>query len=299
MNIIMHVNYLERAMPLDKVVARCADAGYDGIELRDRDRSGRIPLDEYLQWTTELAQRHSLMLVYGSRNNTTENADVDVEFERLQQVIRQAATAGSPLVNMFTGLLIPPDVEPRRFELTGSSCATQRNWQASVDYLKQAATLAEQHDIDLCLETHNGYLHDLAKPAAKLVDLVNSPRVKINLDLGNIGLNANAESLTDEIETAGSRIGYAHLKNYTQVRFTSSPGYFMTPLSMGDLNHYILLPQILKHLQGNWLAIENTMPGDKREIMHMDLNYLHKLLDEIDNSSQSHIVNKTLTPTSK
>ena len=77
--IYMHVNYLENAFETARIIARCADAGYDGIELRGQDETGRLPLLEYLRQTRRECQRRGLGLVYGCG---TQAADPDAEVRR-------------------------------------------------------------------------------------------------------------------------------------------------------------------------------------------------------------------------
>src|SRR5690606_12864167 len=109
----------------------------------------------------------------------------------------------------------------------------------------------------LCLETHNGYAHDLAAPAAALVDRIGEPNVKVNLDYGNIILNRRGEPLDHAITTLGDRIGYVHLKNVKNVPGGEEGAFFVTDLKSGDINHYFLVKQLLAAGYRGIFCIEN------------------------------------------
>lgn len=49
--IYLHINYFERTHDLEQTFALAKDLGVDGVELRDRDRSGKTDLEKYLAET--------------------------------------------------------------------------------------------------------------------------------------------------------------------------------------------------------------------------------------------------------
>src|SRR5699024_953698 len=89
----------------------------------------------------------------------------------------------------------------------------EEHYHLASEFFKSAGEVAASHDINLCLEMHNCYLHDLAKPTAKLLEMVDKPNVKANFDMGNIYLNNNSLPIDECFETIGSEIGYVHFKN--------------------------------------------------------------------------------------
>ena len=206
----MHINYFEAGYCLEDAFRLAKEIGYDGIELRDRDRSGELALKDYLQLTDKLRKQFQLSVIYGCRLDTT-HRDAVVRNQSLDdclEVIRFAGEMGVETLNLFAGSLIGE--QPMLFSQQGSALADESVYQQAAPMLKQVAAVAREYGMTLCLETHNGYMHDLAKPAAELVDRLGDPNLKVNFDFGNILLNRNGETLDDAIQILGGRIGYVH-----------------------------------------------------------------------------------------
>ena len=272
----MHVNLLERVFPLDQIVRRCADAGYDGIEFRGRDITGEMPLDEYLDYAWQTARANGLGVVFGCENQTT-SPDIGVRtasLEDLMTVIRFAGEHQVKTLNLFTGPVLRDDVPYVNFEFQGSAHATEDQWRWTTEYLQKAGAQAEECGVKLCLETHHGYLHDLAESTLRLIEAVGLRSVQANFDYGNLYLNRKNQGLDKEYETLGEHVGYIHIKNVRSFNAFDSRLYMATPLGGGDINHLLLIRMIKDAGYSGVLTIENTMAGDKCACVNDDLTYL-------------------------
>lgn len=283
MKCYMHVNYLEHILPVSEIMRQCASAGYDGIELRGWDVNNKMSQMEYLESVASEASDHRLDLVFGCRNESF-SSDERVRrqsLETLKTILDFSAAHGGRILNVFAGATFAKDVPRSHFEMNGSACAGEEQWRMTVEYFQQAADHAAPLNMDICFETHNGYLHDLAEPTCRLLDRIDRPNAKANFDYGNIHLNRKNRGLINEMNMLAGRIGYAHLKNLVSLNQFESRAFFRTPLDAGDINHFVLLRHLLGGGYRGPLTIENTMPGDKRRWMHHDLAYLKSILADL------------------
>lgn len=271
--VYMHINYFEADYSLDEAFARAKEIGFDGIELRDRDRSGQIPLSEYLDHSASLSREHQMPVIYGCRLDTTNPSESQRESSLADflSVIRFAAEQGSFLVNAFTGVL------PAHSDTSNPSV-----WDTflpdALRMLRKGVTEAAGLGVTVCLETHFGYLHDIAKNSLRLVEAVNSPSPFINLDYSNIYLSPRGESMKESFDLLGRHIRYVHLKNTMKPRRSTDGSFYMTPLADGDVNHRVFIKRLRDIDYTGPICMENTMRGDKYPIAVRDLAYLKSLL---------------------
>jgi sugar phosphate isomerase/epimerase len=283
MKIYMHVNFLETIFPLEEVARRAAAAGYDGIELRGWDRTAKTPLAEYLKRCCGIAESNKLDLVFGCKNvgYSAGKAQWDKAMEELQTVIRVGAEHGVKILNVFGEPLISDKIPYSHFEEIGSGMATEAVKKATADYFRQAGDFAAKHDVALCFEMHNGYLHDLAAPTLELLKAIDHKNVKANIDFGNIVLNRNNQGMEKELDLMAGRIGYVHLKNVITLNRFDSRIFRCVALRDGEINTFLFMRKLLENGYSGPVCIENTFPGDKREFVKEDLEYLRRIVAEL------------------
>lgn len=275
MKFYIHINYFENHYTLEQAFQHAARIGFAGIEVRDRDRSGATPLDDYLNLTAELAKRYGLELVYGCRvsTNAPDPVERDGSLRQFHQVLDQTAKHGHHTVNVFTGGLYQPGCT---YSQTGSALGTEEDWAASIAALREAA---DRHpELTLALETHAGYLHDVAKPCLRLLTEVNRPNVTANFDYANIFLNRRGEPMEEAVQLLKGRIGYLHLKD-VKVEENAPEGKFeAVPLGQGSID----LPRQLRLLAeagySGPICVENTMKVDKLPVAEHDFQALSALV---------------------
>src|SRR5690606_23431958 len=164
-------------------------------------------------------------------------------------------------MNLFSGPLY--NDQPLQFSRQGSALATPEQYEETRRMLAVAAGAAQERGITLCLEIHNGYIHDLARTTVELLDRVGAPNLMANFDYGNVALNRNGESLDDALAILRGRIGYVHLKNVKLVPRGDEGAFFVTELRAGDINHHLLLRGLLDGGYAGLICLENTMKGDR------------------------------------
>lgn len=130
--------------------------------------------------------------------------DVDVResgIRHLRACIEGAAKLGSPALGGVTyapWAVFPTDDLARRRE----NC---------IQSLREAAQIAEDNNVLLCMEVLNrfeGYLINTATQGIEIIEAVGSPNIKLHLD--TFHLNIEADQIDDEIRTAGDYLGHFH-----------------------------------------------------------------------------------------
>ena len=280
MKYYMHVNFIEWLDDLGEITRRCADAGYDGIELRAFDRTERLSLEAYLDEAGAAAASQGLELVFGSRNSS-HDPDATARASSLQDlktVIRKSGDFGVRIINVFAQPLQKRGVAYCHFEQHGSALVTDEQLRWTRDFFVEAAECAAEHDIRLYFETHNAIAHDLPVPTRRLIESIGRPNVGVLLDYGNIYLHPNGCTIDEAIDTLRPYLGYVHMKNVLSLSEFGGPAYRGTPLRDGDINNEQLVMALLQAgFRGPW-GIENVMRGDKVHLMRDDLEYLRELM---------------------
>jgi len=281
--IYMHVNYLEHIFPVEEIITRCAETGFDGIELRGFDWDKKMNPSEYIEYTQKLTVKNGLKVTFGCPNDTI-NPDAGERkksMDTFKVIIDFASTHGIPILNVFTSSIVNPKLRYIDFHGNGSAFVTVEQWKRSVDYYQEAGEFAGEKGVDLCFETHNCYMHDLGEPTAKLLSAINQSSVKANLDFGNMYINKLNKGIKEELKHLKGKIGYVHLKNLISYLPSFEMGiYKSTSLEEGDINNFALLLELMKMDYRGVIAIENTMSGDKRNMMKKDFDYLKQLISD-------------------
>lgn len=281
--IYMHVNYLEGIFPLEDIMSRCADAGYDGIELRGSDRNKLMGVEEYLEHTFKAAAKAGLKITYCGSNDAA-NADSDIRgasLEAMKKLISFAGANGIGTLNAFGSSILNPAVRYIEFDKNGSAYVNEEQWRRSVEYFQEVGDFVGQANVDVCLETHNGYLHDLGEPTAKFLNDINRQNIKANLDFGNMYLNKLNKGIAEELRPLTGKIGYVHLKNSCSFNDFGLDVFMSTPLCGGAINNFLLVRTLIESGYRGIITVENIMQGDKRCLMKEDRDYLKGLLDDI------------------
>lgn len=277
----MHVNFLEHVFPVDEIIARAAKAGYDGVELRGYDVTGQEPLERYVERCCNTAASHNMTLVFGCPNDTRTAGSED-SMKRMKSIIRIAGERGVRILNVFADTMKGPQTPYHHFELNGSAIATNEDFTRTANYFREAGGFAADYGVELCFETHNCYLHDLAKPTCRLLELINLSNVKANFDYGNIYLNRSNLGLEGEIAVLAPHIGYVHLKNIVAYNHYDSRLLRGAALDEGDINIFLFMRNLLARQLRAPVTIENVLTGDKRTMIKRDLAYLHSVIGEIE-----------------
>lgn len=285
MKTLLHVNYLEIPGQLDKTFALAKRFGYDGVELRGRYNCEGFSLKTYREEVAALKSAYPEMeIVFGQMIpicRGTEDA-VKEGMEFLQGLMEWSKEAcGTHLFNFFTGPVSVPGVSCN-LETSGSGIALESDFEKSAAALRILGDKAASLGQLISLEMHNGYIHDLAAPTKKLLDMVDHDAVGANYDHGNIVLNKNGETIAQVFEILQHKIYYAHLKNvFTVLGGNNSGGYMVTQLSQGCINQYEVMEGLKKYLRSGIFALEYPSRGDGVYAAKVDMEYIKFLKSEL------------------
>jgi sugar phosphate isomerase/epimerase len=285
--IIMHVNYCEQGQTINEMCQKAVRWGYDGIEFRRIKRGGQPQTpQEYVDEIATAAERHGLKhILFGHPGPNLVLPDASQRVREIEEYITfiriAAARCELTMCNILSGVLVNPDksVGPRDFELHGSGIATPEIWEWAVAGYRQIGAVAEELGIRFAFETHMNYLHDLPEPTKKLVDLIGSPAIGVNLDYGNIAAFKNPPPVTKVISELGGSLYYVHLKNSMPIY--GSNGRMPCGLGEGSINHREYLTALKESGYNGFICIEAPRPGDREWYAQQDIAYCKSVLADI------------------
>ncbi|MGE5530818.1 MAG: sugar phosphate isomerase/epimerase family protein, partial [Bacteroidota bacterium] len=275
--ILMHCNYYEKQIPT--LFDKAKFFGYDGVELRGSHED--LSTAQYVAFIKEQMDRTGLTNVVVACPCNLNNADADAraaEVEKASDLLRQAAGIGVNLFNTMAGSMVAQGVPYSEFHLNGSGCATWEQWAWAVEGYQALGAVASELGVKMAFETHNGYIHDLAKPCAEFLRRINSPAIGANLDMGNIVLNIKGEPLLVAIETLGDKLYYNHLKNIYK---PSTGGYIVCALPDGVIDNRVWLRELQKAGNESPICLEEPRLGDRDYFAKQDIDYIRSILSDL------------------
>lgn len=222
-------------VPVDEVVRRAKDMGYESIELnfgpgvlgpdtdgtelqrvrRVLDESGLIlsSLASVVGWDVSLA--------------SAEEAERNAALEFTRRYMRAAAALGTDAVLILPGIVEVPWAPERPMV---SAATVYRHAQ---DSIRKLLSLAETLGVALCIENvWNRFLTGPFEMAA-FIDSFESPWVKAYFDVGNCVVNGHPEHW---IEVLGARIHRVHFKNFHRRNGGGTLNDFTGSLLEGSVN---------------------------------------------------------------
>ena len=279
-DVIMHVNYFEAGNTLATLFDKAKCFGYEGVELRGFRQDTATP--DYLQEIKREWERTGLkhvILSCPAELNNPSAAERAASIEKCSAMLRQAAALGVKLFNAMAGTLLAEGAAYFEFARNGSAAATDEQWQWAVEGYQQLGAVADELGVRLAFETHNCYIHDLAKPTAEFLRRIGSPAVGANLDMGNLIINANGESTVEACRILGERIFYAHLKNLFR---PTAGGWIVCALPDGVIDNRVLLRTLKGQGYNAPICLEAPRAGDRDHFARQDIEYIRWVLEGLD-----------------
>jgi sugar phosphate isomerase/epimerase len=186
--------------PLADLAQMLARTGYDGIELRGKDRQHVDPSMS----AAERRQVRKLLADAGLQAAAVtsyaliaqDSADVAAAQQTLGAYIDLARDLGSPLLRVFGGHI--PDGSDR--------AAVERRM---ADLLLSVADRAAGAGVKICLETHDAFTR--AADLARVLAMAKHPNVVALWDVGN--QFETGEPVAKAAELLAERLGYCHIKD--------------------------------------------------------------------------------------
>jgi sugar phosphate isomerase/epimerase len=158
---------------------------------------------------------------------------------------------------------------------------------ASPDDLERIpAVLREAGERPADLGLKVAVIADNSWSALNLLDLVDSPHVQVNPDLGNIYwcYDEAEETSEDAIVALAPRAGYWHCKNLHRVQIPENRHsiFIRVPLSEGEIDYRVAISAMHDVDLDGYLAIEGAMEGDQLTTDRRSFGYVVWLLAELD-----------------
>ena len=290
----MHINYAEVAgrnfaeQTIDSVCRLASSLGYNGVEFRGVAPAclGDISFLEYAKQIAKAKERYGLTdIMFGmgvgdaaSRDKSARDTAVAFAVERakIAREICDTRVCNTSATPVYSKDSAHPHYS---YEFHGSAASCEEDWVLTVDTYQRIAVELEKLGVRFAYETHMNYLHDLPATARRLVDMIDSPMVGINLDYGNSVYFPKPPSLEDAIDICGDKLFYTHLKN--SVGLPDSGRRFPVALSEGAINHRLYVKKLAAiDFQGP-IGIEAPRPGDRYWFAKCDIEYFKLLYQEL------------------
>ena len=288
--VIMHVNYGETSFnsygsnTVDDICRMAAELGFDGIEFRGNPPKNlaEVSFEDYVNQIKAGKEKYGLptmMFSIGIPGVYAEDkAERAASVQRALDKARYVQDAcGTTLCNTSSATIRNPDAPKTAVEQHGSAAATQDHWDMTVEAYQELAKGLEALGMKFAFETHMNYIHDLPEPSKKLVDLIDSPNVGINMDFGNTVYFPEYPTVEETIDIYGDKLFYTHLKNSVAVNGTN----MATALSEGRINHRIYLKKLQSVGFTGPIGIEAPRPGDRYWFAQQDMAYYKALCASI------------------
>jgi sugar phosphate isomerase/epimerase len=285
--IIMHITYCEQGQSIIEACRNAVRWGYDGIELRSRRLDDSQSIEEYLDTAISAIDQSGLKhVLFGYPTADLMLPDAECRKREVEQAIDFFRIAKTRLgerfsmANAFTGNLRNPDknVPANAYELHGSGCATEAQWDAAVTGFRQIGEVAAEINVRLAFETHMHYLHDTPVAAKELVKRINNLSVGVNLDYANCFCFKKFAPVGEVIEQLGEHLFYVHLKNIIK---QSASDNLRVGLADGEINNREFLRLLKKSNYSGFIGLEAPRQGDREWFAQQDLAYFRSIMQDL------------------
>jgi len=289
---IMHINFGEieydsyGKKSIDDICKQAAETGFDGIEFRGMppQELRHLSFREYATQIGEAKKKYGLSeILFGNSLAGCDSNDQSVRDKVIAEALEKAKIVqdicGTTLCNTFASKIVSKDasVKANEYEKHGSAVATDDEWKYTVDSYQKIGKELEKMGMRFAFETHMNYIHDVPVAAKKLVDLIDSPAIGINMDYGNTFFFPNQPTVQETIDLYGDKLFYTHLKNYTKLANGVLPGY----LSDGEINHRLYLAKLKEVGYTGPIGVEAPRSGDRVWFAKQDYAYFKSVMADI------------------
>lgn len=257
----------QTALPLDDVINKAAQLGFDGIELIAK-RPHASPIDLNLDGRKRIKEKIQskgleLACIAGYQDFSTGLNHPDMpHFEKellyLRETIRLAYDLGCKIVRIYSGFLRP-------------NIPYEDQWNWCVEYIREGAKFAEDHGVFLALQNHSEItVHHL--DVLKMIEEIGSPAMKVALDAPYVLMTG--ESLEKAVADVGSLIAYSTASDHIHrtVSFHNAPSTFKmmgfytlnrsltVPVGEGKVDYRTFLRALKKVGYDSYMAYEICSP---------------------------------------
>jgi sugar phosphate isomerase/epimerase len=207
------------------------DAGFDAVDLVDSWLEPATLSESELRELASVLADTGLRLAGISvvRRSVIDPRDGDVNLDYTLRSLDAAAVLGAPVVSIGFHRPLTPEQREASFWLVDppQDDRSDASWALAAERLRRIVARAEELGIGVALELHEGTLLDSAAGALRVIDMVGSPSLGVNPDLGNLVRVPGplAERWEETLRAVLPRTTYWHVKNYSRVE---RPGLVVT-----------------------------------------------------------------------
>jgi sugar phosphate isomerase/epimerase len=276
-DIIMH-SYSLRNFSREEAFTHTAACGYKGIELQ-RAHFKEQELDSELPQCLRLANDLGLSIHCVDFTADITNDDEKIRQDSIDLIAKNLRICGThhiPLMNGFTGFLV---ADADNWGANGSAIAEEKHFDRVTEALIHLCSIAESSNVTLCLEVHMNTIHDTYGTTARLLNRVQSNRLKANPDPGNTFATSAAEHSPLSLDLISESIGYFHMKN---CRKTSEGTYSYDGfLGDGEIDFIPYLEKLQSLNYNGPICVEYVGEGDAKAAVKEDIETLRSWLETI------------------
>ena len=285
-------SFIFRRYSFERAARRAQENGYDGLELF----AGHFRLDhlwEDLDDVKRISRGVGIPVPAINLHSHVIGDDPEERRERvawLSEVISRLPDYGYRIMNGFAGSLItgPREFVKQDWGKNGSAAAVEHHYERAIDAYRVLADVARRAGLLLTLEVHMNTIHDTAATTRRIVDAVDSPAVRANIDAGNMRGVPHAEPAVEGVGILGERIAYAHVKNARRVPFLPVGIDYDWRLHEGDVDYHAVVAALVHHGFEGPYTIEWSGNGDPNVPAREDIKYLQRILADVaaDNAAE-------------
>ncbi len=293
-DLIMHINYGEikgnhyGKNTIESISKMAAAIGYDGIEFRGLPpvELSHLSFEEYINEIGRCKKLAGLTNIIIAQSLTSAiEANGQESDKEIDKVVENAKKAndicGTVYFNTSSKLIRSkiPGAPSDEYQYHGSYAATEEEWKKTVDVYQKLGAKLTPLGLKFAFETHMNYIHDIPASSKKLVDMIDSPAIGINMDFGNTVYFPDFPDLEETIDLYQDKLFYTHLKNSNLVPVVNRR--LPCALSEGEINHRIYLRKLKEVDFKGPIGIEAPRPGDRQWYAMNDFNYVKSIINSL------------------
>ena len=163
--------------------------------------------------------------------------------------------------------------------------ATHDDFERTARHLREVAEEAVRHGMIITIEMHHLSLADNSWSMLHLLDLIDSPAVLANPDLGNViwAYDVPEETTEDAIVALAPRAGYWHCKNLIRVPILKGERteFIKATLPDGEIDYRFAVAAMLEAGYTGYMAVEGALWGDQLHQDKVSFDYAKGLIDSL------------------
>lgn len=269
-----------------RAARRAKEYGYDGLEIWARHYTTETIYDDLAEIRRICRQVGTKAPVINLHGNVIGD-DPDERSNRLawlKELIPQLPEYGVTVANGFAGSLI---VDPNNWGINGSTAAEEAHYERAAEAYRVLGNIAQRAGVLLTFEVHMNTIHDTARSTLRLLEMIDSPAVKANLDAGNMRGVPPAEPAPEAVEILKDWIAYTHCKNCRRVSYLPVGVDYDFLLDEGDVDYYAVVAALARiGFQGPY-CLEWSGYGDPSVPTRKDLAYFKSILEDVGADSEA------------